>query len=518
MASWEWEPETFQIVCGVLGTFTTALALLSYLIKERLFISEALLALLAGVAVSYGANFIRPLEYAGNEAGIATINLHFTRLVLCIQVFITGWQLPAQYIRNHWRSLLILVGPAMGISWIISSLLIWALTSNVSFLECLIAGACVCPTDPVLANTVIKGRFADEQIPPDMAQLIAAESGANDGLGYPFVFLGLWLFKARQEPAFSAGEGIGYWFADTWVYVVLLSVVWGAVFGLIGGKALKLCYSVRYVERESFHAFPVFLVLLLIGTCGLVGSDDILSCFVAGNVISWDDWFREQTMDDSFQPTLDMMLNQAMFLWLGAVCPWPDFTSSGEIISLGRLVALGFLILILRRPPVIACLHYFLGEVERMRNALYMGYFGPVGVSAIFYLYESLEFLESNVEASDVEAEEQQQRLRQMLLTVVWFIVIFSTIVFGVSISALQASKYVAHKMRVVHRDEPKHYSLREWKDKEIETLRHGHFHARGGHHPHDGLHQAHPDLPLPLKEVGWRRIRHSKPAHVDAG
>lgn len=461
MPSWEVQPDNFLIVCGVLGVFTTVIALPSFLVKERLFISEArkspfdvfllcrypgiesaadresptVIALLVGVAVSYGANFVRPLEYTGTEAALETVNINFSRLVLCVQVFITGWQLPAQYVRQRWRSIALLVGPGMGLSWIISSLLIWALSTNASFLEALIVGACICPTDPVLANSVIKGRFADKEIPPDMAKLIAAESGANDGLGFPFVFLGLWLFRARLEPDFSAGEGIGFWFADTWAYVVLLSVVWGTAVGYAGRKGLKWFYSLRYVDRESFHAFPIFLVLLLIGTCGLVGSDDILACFVAGNVISWDDWFREQTLEDSFQPTLDMMLNQAMFLWLGAVCPWHDFAQSGEIFTLGRLIALGFLILILRRPPVIACLHFLLPEVKGMRNAMYMGYFGPIGVSAIFYLYEALEFLDGEVAATSIEAEERVQSLRELLLIVIWFIVVFSTVRSGWSLS-----------------------------------------------------------------------------------
>jgi len=314
----------------------------------------------------------------------------------------------------------------MGITWIISSLLVWALSENAAFLEALIVGACISPTDPVLANTVIKGRFADEQVPIDMAQLIAAESGANDGLEYPFLFLGLWLYRARRNSEFTTTEAMGLWFGDTWAYVVLLSVLWGAVVGYLAGKASKMCYSIRYVDRESFHAFPIFLVLLLIGTCGLIGSDDILSCFMAGNAMSWDDWFRQQTMNDSFQPTLDMMLNQAMFLWLGAACPRSEFANNGQVIGLGRLVALGLLILLLRRPPVIFGLQSLLKEVQGSRNALFMGHFGPIGVSAIFYLYEALEFLEKNISAP--EDARSVQHLRQLMSTVVWFSVVSSTV------------------------------------------------------------------------------------------
>lgn len=385
-----------------------------------------MIALLVGVAVSYGAGFINPRHYTGDEHELEKVTLNFSRIVLCVQVFIAGWQLPAQYLRLKWRSLAVLLGPGMGITWIISSLLIWALSGTASFLEALIVGACISPTDPVLANTVIKGRFADDQVPIDMAQLIAAESGANDGLGYPFLFLGLWLYKARQNPDFATAEAMGLWFGDTWAYVVLLSFLWGAVVGYVAGKALKMCYSIRYVDRESFHAFPIFLVLLLIGTCGLIGSDDILSCFIAGNAISWDDWFRQQTMNDSFQPTLDMMLTQAMFLWLGAVCPWSDFANSGEVIGLGRLIALAFLILLFRRPPVTLGLQSMLGEVQGSRKALFMGYFGPIGVSAIFYLYETLNFLDRNL--STPEDTRSLRQLRQLISTVVWFSVISSTV------------------------------------------------------------------------------------------
>lgn len=67
----------------------------------------------------------------------------------------------------------------MALMWLISSLIVWAPTKNFSFLECLVVGGCIAPTDPVLANSVIKGRFADDYMPLDLTQFIAAESGAK---------------------------------------------------------------------------------------------------------------------------------------------------------------------------------------------------------------------------------------------------------------------------------------------------------------------------------------------------
>jgi sodium/hydrogen antiporter len=35
----------------------------------------------------------------------------------------------------------------------------------------------------VLSNSIVKGKFADKNVPKDLQKIIVAESGANDGLG-----------------------------------------------------------------------------------------------------------------------------------------------------------------------------------------------------------------------------------------------------------------------------------------------------------------------------------------------
>lgn len=52
---------------------------------------------------------------------------------------------------------------------------------------------------------------------------------------------------------------------------------------------------------------------------GFSGSDDLLACFVAGNAFSWDDWFRHETEEAHFQEVIDMMLNLAIFVYIGAI-------------------------------------------------------------------------------------------------------------------------------------------------------------------------------------------------------
>lgn len=48
----------------------------------------------------------------------------------------------------------------MTAAWFVVGLLIWALIPGLTFLESLVIGSCVTPTDPVLANSICKGKFS----------------------------------------------------------------------------------------------------------------------------------------------------------------------------------------------------------------------------------------------------------------------------------------------------------------------------------------------------------------------
>ncbi|QIX01671.1 hypothetical protein AMS68_007188 [Peltaster fructicola] len=428
--------DNFNIVCATLGGFITIFGLVSYLLKEKFYVSEALISSIFGVIFSHAADWIRPLEYAnGNAENLETITLYFCRLVLGVQLVLAGVQLPSKYLQTEWKSLSILLGPGMCIMWISTSLLVWALVPNITILYALAVGACVTPTDPVLSNSIVKGKFADKNIPPKLQKIIIAESGANDGLGYPFLYLALYLLKYTNDGGLgqdgTAGTAMGLWFGETWAYTIILSVIYGAVVGWIAKELLHWAEERRYVDRESFLVFAITLALFIVGTCGMIGSDDVLACFIAGNAFTWDDWFRVETEDDSLQPTIDMLLNVAIFMWFGAVCPWYSFVHNG-VIPIYRLIPLGILVLLFRRLPFVLATHKFIHQIEEWRHAVFVGFFGPIGVSAIFYLYISREFLR-DIQVDGVEREDAA-RLAEIIEVVVWFLTVCSVIVHGLSI------------------------------------------------------------------------------------
>lgn len=169
--------------------------------------------------------------------------------------------------------------------------ILYALFRPLSYLEALCLAAAVTPTDPVLANSISSGRYAEKHVPQAIRNIIVAESGANDGLGFPFLYLALYLLRRSSVDAGeSIGDEIWRWFYGVVIYQILLSCVYGALLGYLGRKTLRWAEAHGYVDKDTFFAYGLGLALFVLGTTGLFGSDDVLACFVAGNSFTWNDW------------------------------------------------------------------------------------------------------------------------------------------------------------------------------------------------------------------------------------
>ncbi|POS71410.1 sodium/hydrogen exchanger family protein [Diaporthe helianthi] len=439
----------FNVVISVIGGWLVLVGVFSHLLSDALYISEAFVSLVGGVTFTHIAKLFKPADYVVSEDAVASVTLDLSRLVLGVSLVLEGIRLPSRYLRTEWKTLALLLGPGMAGMWACSSAVIWLLVPGLPVLHALAVAACITPTDPVLSGAIVKGRFAEDNVPEALRRVIVAESGANDGLGYPFLFIALYLIKYAAEGSNAEGDAftaLRFFFGQTCLYVVLMSVAYGAVVGLAAQKLLAWAERRRYVARENFLLFPVGLAIFIIGTCGAVGSDDVLACFIAGNAFTWNDWFRVKTLDDPLQPALETLLNLGVFMWFGAVCPWGSFVSTEGLIHPVRLFALGALLLLLRRIPTILGLHSFIPQIQGRQNAMFVGFFGPIGVSAIFYLYVGLEFLDSM--ASDEGEREDMKQLGDIMMVVIWFLVICSIVVHGLSVPLAKLGSHLLDVFR----------------------------------------------------------------------
>ncbi|KAI7300211.1 Na+/H+ antiporter, partial [Hortaea werneckii] len=142
-----------HLVYVILGGFTSLFMLCSSVIKERLYIGEATVATLCGIIFGpHAANLIDPQTWGNTDQ----ITLEFSRIVLVVQCFAVGVELPKAYMERHWRSVVFLLIPVMTFGWLMTSLFIWAMFNpSLNWLDSLVVSACVTATDPVLASSVV---------------------------------------------------------------------------------------------------------------------------------------------------------------------------------------------------------------------------------------------------------------------------------------------------------------------------------------------------------------------------
>ncbi|OCF39994.1 Na+/H+ exchanger AnNHA1 [Kwoniella heveanensis CBS 569] len=411
-----------------LGGFVVIFGMLSLFIKEKLYLGEAPIATVTGIIIGpHCLKLFDPTGWAnGHEEITDEITLEVTRVVIAISVFAVGVELPKAYMKRHWRSLAFLLGPVMIWGWMISALLIWALIPGLNFLASLVIAAGVTPTDPILAQSVIGGKFADKHVPAHIRHLLSCESGCNDGAAFPFLYIALYLLLDR-----SPGHAVGEWFYMTWAYEIVLGCVIGGLLGFVARKFMKYAERKRLIDRQSYVAQYVSLAVLSMGGTALLGSDDLLSAFACGTAFAWDGFFNKATEDAVFSNVIDLLFNCAAFIYIGALIPFQEWNVPDVSLRVWRLVVLAILVLIVRRLPVIVGLYKFIPDIKTFREATFTGWFGPMGVGAVFISTLAKTSLPEGDAEKDTAAVD---RLREVIMPITTFLVLSSIVTHGLSI------------------------------------------------------------------------------------
>ncbi|CAG8657025.1 8372_t:CDS:10 [Ambispora leptoticha] len=418
------------IAYTVLGGFIVIFGLVSLIVKEKLYLSEALVATLLGLLIGPAClNLIDPTQWEYQDA----ITEELTRIVLAIQVMAAAVNLPRTYVTRHAASMLIMLFPVMIFMWIVSAFIIYIFIPDAGFTETLLIASCITPTDPILANSVVQGSFAEKHIPTQIRHLLSAESGANDGMGFPFLFLSLYLLQAPNNP----GSAIGKWIYYVWGYHILFSILLGFLIGWSARKLLHMAENNDWIDKESFLSFSFALAIFTVGFVGILGSDALLACFVAGTSFAWDDWFREEMRDAHLQGVIDLLLNLTTFIYIGTMLPWSSFYK--DTLSLRHLVPISVLVLIFRRLPIVVGLKKFIPAIHTFKEALFAGYFGPIGVGAIFLAVTVEKEIEKTLREYPLDDIDEKGLLhtKERVFPIVAFIVLSSVVVHGITVPIL---------------------------------------------------------------------------------
>ncbi|KAF2994173.1 hypothetical protein E8E13_001486 [Curvularia kusanoi] len=434
------EPTGPHLSYLVLTSFLLTYALFSVMIRNRLHLSEPPLATIFGILVGpQGLGWLKPYAWGFQDPIIQ----EFTRIVVGVQCFAVGLELPNGYLRKKWKALLVLLGPVMSFGWLMGAMFI-ALIFDTDFASALTIAACLTPTDPVLAASVLSNSQFSTRVPKRVRDLLSAESGVNDGVSFPFLFFGLNILTRA-----SRGDIFKDWFLITVLYQCTVGVILGLFIGHLFNFLYHISHTREMMGRASYLAFYLLLAIFSIGLASTLGVDDFLVAFCAGRGFAHGG--NAPTENTRLPVIIDLMLNSALFIFFGAMIPWSSFTATPSI-SPGRLLALLALILLFRRIPIVFAAYKarLLPNIHTTTEALFIGHFGPMGVGALFLAIEARAQLETDTSLPLPHPPPHLDPKRQRAITLIWpivcFIVLGSTLVHGLSTLAISLGGHFSRK------------------------------------------------------------------------
>jgi len=345
---------------------------------------------------------------------------------------------------KHWRSVVFLLVPVMTFGWLVTSLFIWGMFyQHMDWLDSLCVAACVTATDPVLASSVVgKGKFA-KRVPKHLRDILSAESGCNDGMAFPFLYLAVYILKYKSHPDEVALE----WFCVSILYECVFGAIYGVTIGYIARRAVKIAHERDWIDRESFLVFYFVLALFCAGSGSLLGMDDLLIGFACGVGFSNDGWFSERTEEEQVSNVIDLLLNLAFFVYFGTIIPWDHYNSGHLGLDVWRLVVIALLVVFFRRIPAMLLLKPLIPDIKTWREALFAGHFGPIGVGAIFVAILARAELEEGPETTPLknlpEAPYPHLNIIYLIWPIVTFLVMTSILVHGSSIAVFTLGKHI---------------------------------------------------------------------------
>ena len=238
----------------------------------------------------------------------------------------------------------------------------------------ILLGAVLAPTDPVLASDVQVGPPHEGEEPP-VRFTLTTEAGLNDGLAFPFVYLGL----------IVAAEGLnpGAWALDWVLRDVVYRIVLGVAMGWIGGRVLG--YILFKVPRGAVLAETGSGVIALAGVLLCYGSTELIEGygFIAVAVlgltlrrIKEEHQFHRQLHD--FSESIEHALTALVLIALGSVLPvlFTDLTWTHFVVAL-------LLILVIR--PLSGWIALWKTDLGRRERAV-VSVYGVRGIGSIYYL------------------------------------------------------------------------------------------------------------------------------------
>ena len=347
-----------------------ALLVVGVLISEladRTVISTAVLFLAGGFVL--GPGVLEVLDIQSGDEGVTVL----AELALFAVLYSDGMKVGIGDLRRAWRlpgrALILGLPLTLGITAALAHFVV-----GLSWVESLLLGAVLAPTDPVFASAIV-GR---QEVPGRLRHLLNVESGINDGLALPIVLV-----------LITAAGG-----TDTGAATLAGELALGLLIGFAVPYGILLLERSRYLaaRRNLEPLVPTAIGLLVLGLCLTTHANLFLAAFTAGvTVASMSQEFRHQ-----FEQLGELVAEQ---LKLVAILVFAALLTPSFLFEETPLTGwvLAVLVLVVARP--LALLIALTGARLNGREKVAVMWFGPKGFASVVY---GLLVLESGIEQADL--------------------------------------------------------------------------------------------------------------------
>ena len=338
---------------AILGGLLMLGALLSGL-AHRSFLSLVALFVLAGFLLGEGGAGV--LEFDPESGFVSTLAI----VALVVILFRDGLEVEAEMLQREWHLPVRKLVLAMPVTAAIVAVATHLLT-DLGWTECLLLGALLSPTDPVLSSSVV----TNPRVPRVVRHSLNLESGLNDGLALPAVL------------AFAAALRIG---EDefTWWQFVLQDVSLGFLTGVVMGYLAS-----RLLPRSGLpeHQVSLYALGAAFATYGVAvlppAGNGLIAVFVCAITLG----IRRPDLRSTFEDRADdivEIVKLGVFVVFGALLTLDGLFGDGW-----AAVAIVAVTLLVARP--VAVWLALIGTRTPADWTWFMAWFGPKGVATMTF-------------------------------------------------------------------------------------------------------------------------------------
>jgi NhaP-type Na+/H+ or K+/H+ antiporter len=242
------------------------------------------------------------------------------------------------------------------------------LFKSLTLLEIAVLATMLAPTDAALGKAVV----TNETVPSNIREGLNVESGLNDGICVPILFL----FLALITHTHTEGSTI-FLALKLFVQEIGIGGFVGIGLTLLGRKLLKFCNSHGWVT-DSWAQLPVpALAIACFATAQWLGGSGFIACFVGGLLFGRVDKHYKQKLLLAAEGTGDTMALLTWVVFGVGVIGRSIGSLSWEIVIYAVLS-----LTVVRMVPVFLSLA---GQELSKDEKLFMGWFGPRGLASIVF-------------------------------------------------------------------------------------------------------------------------------------